>query len=149
MAFRFPLAALLHFRQSVEHQQELRLRAANQHVARIRHLIEQIEQHIRETESHRSQQLGAGTNAVELHFSLFRESSLREQIPQLQQELARFRTLRDQQQRIYQQARREREILENLRDRQQQEYERDATRREQRELDDLFLLRQAYLRQSR
>jgi hypothetical protein len=29
-----------------------------------------------------------------------------------------------------------------------QQYQRDAARREQRQLDDLFLLRQAYLRQA-
>ena len=145
MAFRFSLDAVLHFRQSLEHQQELRLRAANQQVARVRHRIEQIEQRIREAEMRRSQQIGSGTTAAELHFSLLSESALREQIPVLQRELARLRTLRDQQQRIYQQARREREILESLRDRNLHEYERDVARHEQRELDELFLLRRSYL----
>lgn len=148
MPFQFRLEALHHFRKSVEHQQELRLRAANQQVARIRHLIEQIELRINETGKQRFSQLGAGTTAAELQFSLLCESALRQQIQELRRELVRFQALRDQQQRIYQQARREREVLESLRDRQLREYEREASRREQRELDDLFLLRQAYLRQS-
>ena len=43
MPFHFPLQAVLHYRQSVEHQQELRLRAANQQVVRVQHLIEQTD----------------------------------------------------------------------------------------------------------
>ena len=58
----------------------------------------------------------------------------------------RWQGLRDQQQKIFQLARRERETFESLRDHQLHEYERDARRREQRQLDDLFLLRQSYLK---
>jgi flagellar export protein FliJ len=146
MPFRFPLEAVLHFRKSVEHQQELRLRAANQHVTRVRHLIEQIERRLQEAGNSRAGQLSSGTTAAELQFSLACESALSAQIPDLRRELARLRTLRDQQQRVYQQARREREILENLRNGQFDEYKREAARREQRQLDDLFLMRRAYLR---
>jgi flagellar export protein FliJ len=146
MSFHFPLEAVLHFRKSVEHQQELRLRAANQYVTRVRHLIEQVEHRLKEAGNLRSRQLSSGTTAAELQFSLISESALSAQLPDLQRELVRLRTLRDQQQRIYQQARREREILESLRDRQLREYERNAARREQRQIDDLFLMRQAYLR---
>jgi len=144
MAFRFPLQAVFHFRQSIEHQQELRLRAANQLVARTRHLIEQLDTRVEEMRNRQSHELGSGTTAAELCFALECESVLLHHRQTLQGELARLQRLRDEQQKIFQQARRERETFESLRDHQFQEYERNRARREQREVDDLFLLRRAY-----
>jgi flagellar export protein FliJ len=148
MAFHFPLQAVFHFRQSVEHQQELRLRTANQQVAKARHLIDHIDDRIRQIQTRQAQQLQAGTTSAELRLALTGEAWLRQQRQDAERELMRWQNLRDQQQKIFQQARRERETFESLRDRQLQQYQRDAARREQRQLDDLFLLRQAYLRQA-
>lgn len=146
MAFHFPLHAVFHFRQSVEHQQELRLRAANQQVARVRHLLDQLDERIRQAQIRESQELSAGTTSAELRFTLGAEAALLQQRQDGERELSRWQSLRDQQQKIFQQARRERETFESLRNHQFREYQRDAARREQRQLDDLFLLRQAYLR---
>jgi flagellar export protein FliJ len=146
MAFHFPLQAVFHFRQSVEHQQELRLRAANQQVAKVRHLVDQVNEQLRQLHLRESQELEAGTTSAELRFALGCETSLRQQLQDSERELLRWQNLRDQQQKIFQQARRERETFESLRDHQLHEYQRDALRREQRQLDDLFLMRQAYLR---
>jgi flagellar export protein FliJ len=146
MAFRFPLAAILHYRQSLEHQQELRVREANQHAARVRRAIDQLQQRVLENKSERLQYLTDGTTAAEIRFSLMREAALRQHHQELLRELMRVQKVRDQQQKLFQQARRERETYESLRDHQLHEYERKARRREQRELDDLFLLRQSYLR---
>ncbi len=146
MAFHFPLQAVLHFRQSVEHQQELRLRAANQQVARARHLIDQIDARLQQIQTRQSQDMNSGTSGAELRFAVLCEATLHQQRQALQGELARLQKLRDEQQKIFQQARRERETFESLRDHQLHAYQRDAARREQRQLDDLFLMRQAYLR---
>jgi flagellar export protein FliJ len=146
MAFHFPLQAVFHFRQSVEHQQELRLRAANQQVAKVRHLVDQINEQLRQLQLRGSQELGAGTTSAELRFALGCEVALRQQRQEAERELLRWQNLRDQQQKIFQHARRERETFESLRDHQLREYQRDALRREQRQLDDLFLMRQVYLR---
>jgi flagellar export protein FliJ len=146
MAFHFPLQAVFHFRQSVEHQQELRLRAANQQVSRVRHLLDQLNERIRQVRIRESQELGLGTTSAELHFALWGEASLRQQRQDAELELSRWQTLRDRQQKIFQQARRERETFEILRNHQLREHKREAARREQRQLDELFLLRQAHLR---
>jgi flagellar export protein FliJ len=145
MPFRFPLQALLHFRQSVEHQQELRLRAANQQVARVRHALEQLDGRIRQTQAVYSQYLAGGTTGAELSFLETTEGLLRAQRQEGEHELLRCQHVRDQQERVFRQARRERETFESLRDEQLRAYERDQSRREQRRLDDLFLMRKTYL----
>ncbi|HXY78155.1 MAG TPA: flagellar export protein FliJ [Candidatus Acidoferrales bacterium] len=148
MAFRFPLEAVFHFRQSVEHQEELRLRAANQHLARARHLLEHVDQRIAEMRTRQSQQLTEGTTAAELRFALLCDAALHDERREIERQILRLEALRDKQQTIYRRARRERETFESLRNRQLAEYRRGQARREQRQLDDLFLLRQAYQRHS-
>ena len=145
MPFRFPLQTLLHFRQGMEHQQELRLRTANQQVARVRHGLEQLDVRIRQTRTISSQCLEAGTTGAELSFFRTTEAVVHTQRQELEHELLRCQHLRDQQERIFRQARREREIFENLRNEQLRAYQRDQARREQLHLDDLFLMRKTYL----
>lgn len=145
MPFRFPLQALLHLRQSLEHQQELRLRAANQQVARVRHALEQLEGRIRQTQTVYSQYLAGGTTSAELAFLQTAEGLLHAQRQEVEQELLRCQHVRDQQERVFRQARRERETFESLRDEQLRNYKREQARREQRHLDDLFLMRKTYV----
>jgi flagellar export protein FliJ len=146
MPFRFALEAVFHLRKSLEHQQELRLRTANQLVVGARHLIEKLDERLRRLESDRSHALHAGTTASELQFRDLCQAQIHGHRREMVTELTRLEHLRDQQQKIFQHARRERETFESLRDKQFEEYRRTAARREQRQLDDLFLSRQAYLR---
>jgi flagellar export protein FliJ len=148
MAFHFPLHAVLHFRESLERQQELRLRAANQQVARVRHLIEQLDARRQELHSAQAKTLSTGITAVELQFELLCETEMLRHRRELEQQLARLEQLREQQREVFQQARRVRETLEAVRDQHVRRYKKEAARREQRGLDDLFLLRRVYLRRS-
>jgi flagellar export protein FliJ len=146
MAFHFSLQSILHFRQSLEHQQELRLRAANQQVSRVQHGIEQIDLRRQALDAEKTRQLGAGVTAAELRFGLHCDAELLRQRRELEIQQVRLQQLRDQQREIFQQARRTRETLEAVRDQQLRLYKQEAARREQRNLDDLFLLRREYLR---
>lgn len=146
MAFHFPLQAVLHLRQSIERQQELRLAAANQLVARAQHLIEQVEARRQELDSTRSRELSAGLTSAELGFAGQCDAELLRQRRMLEPQLARLEQLCGEQREIFRQARREREMLESVRERQLRVYQREAARREQRSLDDLFLLQRQYLR---
>jgi flagellar export protein FliJ len=148
MPFHFSLQAVLHFREGLEHQQELRLRAANQQVARVRHLIEQMDVRSQEIYSRQQAELGSGITAAELRFGLLCEAELLRHRRELEGELVRLQQLREKQREIYQQARRARQTLEALRDSQLAFYRKEAARREQRNLDDLFLMRREYLRRS-
>jgi flagellar export protein FliJ len=144
MAFRFPLHSVLHLRQSLEHQQELRLRAANQQVARVQHAIEQTEARREQMRTVRAQELGGGLTAAELRFELQCEEAIVRQRRELEAQLARLQQLRDEQRAILERARQARETLEAVRDRQVRVYQQEAARREQRRLDDLFLMRRSF-----
>jgi len=146
MAFHFPLHAVLHFRESLEHQQKLRLLAANQQVARMRHAIEQTDARRQELHAMQIDELTSGMTAAELRFELLCEGELLRHRRELELQLVRLQQLRDQQREIFYQARRARETLEAVRDQQFRLHQKEAARREQRSLDDLFLLRREYLR---
>ena len=145
MPFQFSLQAVLHLRQGIEHQQELRLRTANQQVAKVRHLIELTDERIRMDQRQYEEALSSGTTSAELRFWGMGVESLRTQRQRMEAELKRLQTLRDQQERVFQQARRDRETIASLRDGQLLEYKQSMARREQRQADDLFLLRRFHL----
>jgi flagellar export protein FliJ len=144
MPFRFPLQSILHYRQSIEHQQELRLRAANQHVARVGHLIDQLDLHRNEMHAAQSGRLIAGVTSAELRFDLQCEAEILRHRSELEQQWIRLQQLRDQQREVFRVAKQARETLEGVRDLQLQSYKKEAARKEQRDLDDLFLLRRQF-----
>lgn len=146
MPFRFPLEAVLHFRQSQEHQQELRFRSLSQQAASMRHLMQQADLRIQQAQLGARKELDTGTTAAEMRFALGCETSLRQLRQDMERERARLQHLCDQQRKVLQQARRERETYERLREQQLQQYNRNQDRREQRKLDDMYLLRRTYLR---
>ena len=137
----------MHFRQSIEHQQELRLRAANQQVTRVQHLIEQMDVRRQELYAAQSKELGAGVTAAELRFELQCEAELLRHRGELDGQLVRLKQLREEQREIFQQAQRGRAkrwkacAISNS-----GSIKQKAARREQRNQDDLFLLRREYLR---
>ncbi len=146
MAFHFPLETVLQYWASVEHQQELRLRAANQQVAGTRRLIERVEAALTASHHDALERLTHGTTAAEMQFGCLGQAALLEQRRALFREVSRLEQLREQQQKIFHRIRRQRETFESLRDHQRNEYEIQSRRRDQRQLDHLWLLRQAYLR---
>jgi flagellar export protein FliJ len=141
MSFRFSLQAVLHLYEGLEHQHELRLRTANQQVARVRHLIEQLDALRQHNRAQQARELEAGKTGAELQFERAMELALMRRRGEMDIELARAQQLRDEQQRIFRQARRRRETLSTLRETPLHHYQREAARREQRQVDEAFLLR--------
>jgi flagellar export protein FliJ len=141
MAFRFPIQAILHFRESVEHQEELRLRLVNQQVQRLRHQIEQYDCLRLQHERSASSEIAQGTTAAELVAGLQIKTSLIQQQNALKSELSRLNVVCREQQKRFKEARQKREMLGRLRENLRHEYERKKQRQQQRALDDLFLSR--------
>jgi flagellar export protein FliJ len=146
MAFRFSLAALLRFRQSLEHQQELLLQEATQNVLAARQRVEEAGRMLAAMAAENAGKLQAGVTAAELQFDLLCRSLAAERRQALEKQLAVCEKARAQRLQAFQQARQQREAVDALRRRQFELYHEQETRREQRRLDDMFLLRREFLR---
>ena len=146
MAFRFPLEVLLRVRQSLERQHELRLQEANYRVAMLGQQIEDVHQEVENIATHRRSQLESGISAAELQFDVLCRAVLSERQHTLETHLVEAKALRHIRSEDFLRARRQREVIDTLRHHQLQDYLQQEGRQEQRRLDDLFLLRRAYLR---
>lgn len=146
MAFRFSLQAVFRFRKSVEHQQELRLRLANQQVSKARHLIKQVNDRIESLQAQTNVDMGAGLTGAEMQFTINAIFALKRHRQDMERELTRLKNFCDQQQRVFEQARRERETLESLREQHLQAYQREQARCDQQRVDEMFLLQRSYKR---
>jgi flagellar export protein FliJ len=91
----------------------------------------------------------AGLPASELHYHAAQEAALRERRRTWAERLRGLEATRQQQQARYRQARQQRDVLCSLRDQQWAVYDLEQSRRAQRELDELFLLRRAARQVSR
>jgi len=146
MAFRFPLQSLLRFRQSLEHHEQMLLQAANQKVSEVRRKIDSLEQCQNRRSDLQRQGLSAGLSGAELQFDTLCNAALEDYRHVLENELVQLEKLRDKQEEVFRRARMQREILESIRDVQLRAYQAEKNRREQRSLDDLFLMRREFLR---
>jgi flagellar export protein FliJ len=145
MAFRSSLDVLLRVRRGLERQQELVLQEANRQVAAREGQLHSIRIQIAANAQRELLQLQSGLSAAELHFDLLCRSALQARGHAVETELLKAQALQQSRARSWRLARQQREVLETLRQRQLQAYRQQATRQEQRRLDDLFLLRRAYL----
>jgi flagellar export protein FliJ len=148
MAFRFPLEVLLRVRRGLERQQELRLQEANHRVAMLRQQIEEVHSEVGNIVARRRPQLESGISAAELQFDVLCRSVLTERQRTLEKQRVEAEAHRYSCREDFQQARRQREVMDTLRLHQLQDYHQQEARQDQRRLDDLFLLRRAYLRRS-
>jgi len=141
MAFRYALQAVLRLRRSLEHQEEQRLAALTGIVARLRADLEarqraQLMERRAELEDPDTIHLGA-----QLHFRAFRDAAYEQAMKRRAAQLREAEQGRLEQLKIYQDARRKREIFESLRNHQQHLYNLDVARRQQQSNDEAYLLR--------
>jgi len=92
--------------------------------------------------------LESGLSAAELHFDDLCGSALLKRGDELEKQLADAELLRRTRSEEFQQARRKREAIETLRRQKFEVYRQEEARQDQRGVDDLFLMRRAYLRRS-
>ena len=141
MAFRFSLATVLRFRESVEKREELALQKILMEMARIRREIEQVNAAIATAQNARNEAMQNPLPAShlqdmlsEIEAAVVRRDKLRETL----QALDRQRVLQTQR---YQAAHRDRQMLSDMRTRQRDAYEQQQARATQKFLDDIFAAR--------
>jgi flagellar FliJ protein len=140
MAFRFALAPLLRLRQSLEHQRALAFQKASSHVARAQEALTRLDGFLEESAAIDSRSLAAGCMAADLHFAMLLREQLQQLRVQLQEEIRRLEALHEEAAHAYEQALAEREVLESLSARQRRAYQLEQARRQQQEIDAVFLV---------
>src|SRR5271166_641859 len=142
MAFHFTLEAVLRFRQSLEDRELLRLQtllARHTALANQREQLRQAARHLQEETKLALQQ--QPTPAVEIHFAMARLHALEQRRQLIGEQLQYLQSAIAEQRSLFEQQRRNREVLETLRDAQWRDYRLVQQRREQARLDEMHLLR--------
>jgi flagellar export protein FliJ len=138
MAFRFPLASVLRFRQSVEQQEELELRKLHLEIAGVRRSIEQATMEIAIAQQARDTAMQQPLQAAHLQAMLRAADTAIERKKKLLATLQKLEDQRNEQMRRYQEAHRGRQMLSDLQTREQDEYELRQVKAQQKVLDDMF-----------
>jgi len=148
MAFRFSLSALLRLRSTLERMQENRLTCLRQEARLLETSIEQTISARHNIKISATPSLVAPSSSppaeyptgADFQFVRFQQEQLAWREQQLQLQLDEKRLQIHVQALAFAQARRQRQVLESLRDRELALYEEEERRRDQRQLDDTFLL---------
>lgn len=140
MSFRFALESYLRLKQSAEHQQELLLAAACQRVSILEQQLAVLDDARSGLRRQQAELLRQSANVSELNFYQDRLGVLDRAGQSMLLELTAAREDRNLRHRALADARRQREVPEALRRRQLRSYNEREARRQQRQLDDLYLM---------
>jgi flagellar export protein FliJ len=142
MKFHFSLEAVLRLRRGQERAERLKLEAIIFDQAKTRAQWEKLTQSHFELRRQFQRNLGNGLVGSELQYEAMREAGVTALRVSLSARLEELDQQRRAQAQIFKKARQHREVLEDLRLRKLDLYRIEQGRREQKELDDLFLMRQ-------
>jgi flagellar export protein FliJ len=140
MAFHFSLEAVLRLRHSQERAERLKLEAIISEQAQARERLQELMENSFGLHRQFQQRLSSGTAGSELQFEAVREASVNSVCTRLRARLLELEQQRVKQIQVFFKIRRNREVLENLRLRKLDLYRIEEGRREQQELDDIFLM---------
>lgn len=141
MGFQFSLAAVLRVRGITEEQEERLLQKILFEITQTAEAIGNIEKQIAEANAFREGSLGKPVSGYHLHASYEAIKALKQSKKELEEKLEKLKVLRDKQIKVYEAARRNREMLTDMRETQQAAYETEVARYEQRTLDDNHIAR--------
>jgi flagellar export protein FliJ len=138
MAFRFSLATVLRFRESVEKREELALQTLLLEMARVRREIESASTAIAAAQNARSEALRRTLPALQIQSMDYDVNAAADRRKALLKALEALDQRRIAQTDRYQAAHRDRRMLSDMQTRKRDAWEQERTRAEQRFLDDIF-----------
>jgi len=141
MGFRFPLATVLRFRESVEKREELELQQVQVQIAQTQRAIDELTEQIAQAQLTREQAMLEPVPAVHLQAMVRATEAASEQKKALLHSLKALNKLRAERLQAYQTAHRGRRMLSDIRTRQQDAFEQERARQQQKFLDDIFVAR--------
>lgn len=146
MAFQFQLEAVLRLHRGRERQDRLKLEAIASELDQARRQLEfVVEMHLESRRRFRDE-LREQKYGSELELEEARSTNVEAARRALQLRVSELDEQRLKQLAVFIESRRRREVLETLREGQFEVYRRTRSRREQQEIDDLFLMRHGFLR---
>lgn len=141
MAFRFSLEAVLRVRRGQENAERLKLEAIASELAQAFARYQELTSNSLELLRQFQQRLAGGVAGSEMQLEVERAAIVNAACDSLRAQLLEIEKRRVAQAQIYCRARQNREIVEDLRLRKYDSYRIELGRREQKDLDDLFLMR--------
>jgi len=146
MPFRFSLATVLNLREKLEQRELLFLERRYAELAAVQGKLWEVAQNISCAQEQQEQELKSGTTAFQLQLTQEKLKLLDLQRDGLQRNLQEAQLRLREQLDSYRKARQKRDVLEELRQRQHGQYQQEQEKLEQRERDELFLLRRQHKR---
>jgi flagellar export protein FliJ len=141
MPFRFSLATVLNLREQLEQREMLLLERRYAELAAVQGRLWEAAESIVRAQQQQADELKAGTTAFPLQLIVETIKALERHRATLQLNLQEAQLRLREQLGKYRQARQKRDVLEELRQQQFDYYQREQGKMEQRECDELFLLR--------
>jgi len=141
MAFRFPLATVLRFRQSTEKREEIALEKVLLEIASVRHQIEQLSAEIAHAQEAMNQSLLKPLRAIDLQNMLIAVNAIVDHKKALVESLVPLERQRLERMQAYRIAHQGRQMLSDMEHRQHEEYDQVRARAEQKFIDDIFAAR--------
>lgn len=141
MAFRFPLATVLRVRRIVEEREERLLQQILFEINQSREALARTDEAIAGSNAARGQAMGKPISGYNLHAIYGELEDLKQSRIEIEKRIEKLEELRDRQLKVYECARRNREMLTDMRKEQRTAYESDMAKREQAMLDDNFIAR--------
>lgn len=143
MAFRFRLETILRLWQGRQRQERRKLEALGARLAALRTERKRVRENSIQSRRENGKRLGEGAAGAELHFIETCEDNRHSFLGWLQEQINAAESDLRKQMAVYQAVERQCKILENLRRRQMAIYRQEEDRREQKRLDEVFLLMRA------
>jgi flagellar FliJ protein len=141
MAFRFPLATVLQVRGILEEQEERMLKKILSEIARTREALAGIDAAMAQADAARCGDLFKPVRGHDIHASYGEVKALKQDPKNLEEQIGKLEQLRVKQLKIYENARRNREMLTDMREEKRSVYEAELARQAQKTLDDIFISR--------
>jgi flagellar export protein FliJ len=141
MAFEFSLATVLRVRGVLEEREERMLQTILFEISQTREILARTEAELEGSDASRREEIFKSFLGRNLHASYGEVKHLKQSRKVLEEQIEKLEQLRDRQLIVYQQARRNREMLTDMREEKRSAYESDVARDEQKALDDNYIAR--------
>jgi flagellar FliJ protein len=141
MAFQFALGTVLRVRGILEEQEERMLQKIQSEISQTRESIDRVDAEIAGSDASRRSDVFKRSLGRNLHTSYGEVRELKSVKKELDERIKKLELLREKQLKIYEAARRNREMLTDMQDVKRSAYESDVARTAQKTLDDNYIAR--------